>query len=198
MLDDTLVVIDGETGGLDPKVHSLLTLALLVVKNNKIVVRKEWKIKHSTYHITDEAMKINGIDLNTLDRVGISKEQAGREIVKFLSKHCSKESKGLFVGQNTIFDINFLDVLLKSLNDENLYNEYKSLMNHRYIDLISITAFLNMANIIKTDGLGLDKVIEALQLSVKARHTALDDAEVTWAGLQHMIGLVQQKKDKGE
>lgn len=191
MLNDTLIVFDSETGGLDHKIHSLLTVAFLVIKKNKVVERREWKIKHPTYHVTEEAMKINGIDLKKFDKVAIDKERAGREIVKFLSKHCSKESKGLFVGQNTIFDKNFLETFLSGLMNKELLTTYKEIINHRFIDLISITAFLNMAELLDTKGLGLDKVIDKLQLNVKARHTAMDDAEVTWEALQRMIQLVK-------
>ena len=163
----------------------------MVMKDDKIIDKKEWKIKHTTYHVTKEALDINKIDINEFDKEAMNKEKVGREIIEFLSKYCSNEQKGMFVGQNTIFDKNFLEVFLGSLENKSRIENYYKIITHRYIDIMSITAFLNMANLIDTDGLGLDRVINYFNLDVQARHTALDDARLTFEGLQKMIQLVK-------
>lgn len=190
MLNDTLIVIDTETGGLDPKEHSLLTLALMVVKNKEVIAQKEWKIKHSTYNTTAKALEVNGIDLVKHDKEATESKVVAEEVLGFLQEHCSKEDKGLLVGQNTIFDKNFLESFFGSMNDSSLVSAYYKLVSHRYIDLMSITAFLNLSGVLYTDGLGLDKVIEALNLDVVARHTATDDARLTWEALSRMTELM--------
>lgn len=189
MENQTLIFIDAETTGLNPKLHNLLTLALMVVKDNKLVAKKEWKIKHLTYHVTEEALKVNGIDINEHDKVAQDKELVGREIIKFLNQHCNPEKRAMLVGQNTIFDKNFLETFLAGLNNERL-TAYNKLVTHRYIDLMSITAFLNLAGVIKTEGIGLDAIIKHFDIPVKARHTALDDARMTIEGLYKMIQLL--------
>lgn len=192
MLKDILIFTDVETGGLNPKQHSLLTVAFVIVQNNEVVNKKEWKVKHPTYHVTTNALEVNGIHLVEHDKEAIDREQVGSEMIEFLSQYCSEEKKGILVGQNTVFDKNFIEAFLLGLIDLSNWAEYKKIISHRYIDLISITAFLNMAGVIETEGLKLDNVIKALNLEVKARHTAMDDAEVTWQGMSHMLQLVKQ------
>jgi DNA polymerase III subunit epsilon len=193
LFNETLIFIDTETGGLNPKEHSLLTVALIVVQDNKLVDQKEWKVKHSTYHVTGKSLEVNGININDFHKEAMDKEEVGKEIIHFLSKYCSKKKKGIFVGQNTIFDKNFLEAFLQSLTNKVPFHDYQKIIGHRYIDLMSITAFLNMAGIIETNGIGLDAVIEKFGLQVEARHTALDDARLTKEGLYKMIELITKK-----
>ncbi|PLS19120.1 hypothetical protein CVD28_01560 [Bacillus sp. M6-12] len=196
MLNETLIVIDTETGGLHPKEHSLLTVGLIVVQNLQVVEQKEWKIKHSTYHVTGKSLEVNGINILEFDKEAMDKEQVGKEIMEFLSKYCTKKNKGIFVGQNTIFDKNFLEAFLQSLKDTTRFELYQKIIGHRYIDLMSITAFLNLAEVIDTKGIGLDAVIEKFGLQVEARHTALDDARLTFEGVLQMIQLVKKNTEE--
>lgn len=190
MLKDTLIVTDSETGGLNPKENSLLTLALMVVKNKEVVAQKEWKIKHDTYNVSAGALEVNGIDLVKHGKEATEAEVVGEEIIAFLEEHCSKEEKGMLVGQNTIFDKNFIEAFFVSLKNQELLRAFYRLVSHRYIDLMSITAFLNLSGVLNTDGLSLDAVIEALNLDVKARHTATDDARLTWEALLRLTELM--------
>lgn len=190
MLKDTLIVTDSETGGLNPKENSLLTLALMVVKNKEVVAQKEWKIKHDTYNVSAGALEVNGIDLVNHGKEATEAEVVGEEIIAFLEEHCSKEEKGMLVGQNTIFDKNFIEAFFVSLKNKELLRAFYRLVSHRYIDLMSITAFLNLSGVLNTDGLSLDAVIEALNLDVKARHTATDDARLTWEALLRLTELM--------
>lgn len=189
MLNNPLIVIDTETGGTNPNEHSLLTVALMVVKNHEIVDFKEWKIKHSTYCVTSKALEINGIDIKQHDKEAMVAKEVAKQINLFISKHCSKQNKGILVGQNTIFDKNFIETFLSSVGSTYL-EEFYRLVSRRYIDLMSITAFMNMTGVLDTDGLGLDAVIKELDLPVKARHTALDDAQLTLLGLYKMIQFI--------
>lgn len=190
MLKDTLIVIDTETGGLNPKENSLLTVALMVVKNKEVIAQNEWKIKHASYNVSARAMEVNGIDLVEHDKEATHAEVAGEEMIAFLEAYCSKEEKGMLVGQNTIFDKNFLEGFFSSLKNKTLMGAYYRLVSHRYIDLMSITAFLNLSGVLDTDGLSLDAVIESLNLEVKARHTATDDARLTWEALLRLTELM--------
>ena len=161
MLKDTLIVIDTETGGLNPKDNSLLTVALMVVKNKEVLSQKEWKIKHASYNVTAKAMEVNGINLVEHDEDATEAETVAEEIIELLQEHCSKESKGMLVGQNTIFDKNFLEAFFASLNNKELMSAYYRVVSHRYVDLMSITAFLNLSGVLDTEGLSLDDVIKA-------------------------------------
>jgi len=191
MLKDTLLFIDTETGGLDPSTHSLLTVAIGVVKEGNLLELREWSIKHGTYNVTAGAMAVNKINLQEHDAASTDKEAVALEILEFISKYCSKESKGVLVGQNTVFDKNFLEAFFAGLKNRNAIWDYRKIVSHRYIDLMSITAFLNDADVLNTPGLKLDDLISELGLKAESRHTAIDDVRVTYEAYCKMLDLVR-------
>ncbi|MEQ8198765.1 MAG: exonuclease domain-containing protein [Clostridiaceae bacterium] len=191
MLKDTLLFIDTETGGLDASTHSLLTVAIGVVQERKLLELREWSIKHGTYNVTAGAMAVNKINLLEHDAASTDKEAAALEILEFISKYCSKESKGVLAGQNTMFDKNFLETFLAGLKNRNAIWEYRKIVSHRYIELMSITAFLNDAGVLNTPGLKLDDLISESGLKVQSRHTAIDDVRVTYKAYCKMLDLIR-------
>ena len=61
-----LLITDTETGGLDPTKQDVLTLAFAVWEDNKILDRIEFKVSKEEYRTTEEAMKVNKINLEEL------------------------------------------------------------------------------------------------------------------------------------
>lgn len=194
MFNPTLIFIDTKTGGTSPIRHSLLTVAFLVVQNNEIVNQKEWKIKHSTYQVTAKALEMNQIHLSQFDQEAIEKEQAGQEMIQFLSQYCSEENKGMLVGRNTTTDISFLEAFFKSLIDLTPYETYTKIISHHSVDIISITAFLSLAGIFSPDDLSLDAILEKLSIKPMTGHPSLDDAGATFEEYSKMLDLVRSKR----
>ncbi|MDI3234190.1 3'-5' exonuclease [Exiguobacterium antarcticum] len=183
MLNETIVVIDTETGGLDPHQHSLLTVALIVTRNLEIIASQEWKLKHEEYRTTERALEINGIDIKEHDASAMPAAEAIDDMLDFIDHHRQPNERVMLLGQNTIFDKGFLET---SVEQAGCMKRYRSLVSHRYIDLMSITAFLNLTGHIRTEGLGLDAVIASLNIEKEQRHSALGDARMTLKALVDM------------
>ena len=188
MRNETIVVIDTETGGLDPLHHSLLTVALIVTRNLEIISSKEWHLKHEDYHTTERALEINGIDIEMHDASATPAAEAISDMLDFLDHHRLPEERVVFFGQNTIFDKQFLE---EAVEQSGHIKRYRSIVSHRYIDLMSITAFLNLTNHIKTNNLGLDAVITSLGVEQEQRHSALGDAHMTFKALVSMYKILK-------
>lgn len=188
MRNETIVVIDTETGGLDPSQHSLLTVAFIVTRNLEIIASKEWHLKHDVYHTTERALEINGIDIEAHDVAATPAVEAISDLLDFLNHHRLPEERIVLFGQNTIFDKQFIEAAVKQFGHE---KRYRSLVSHRYIDLMSITAFLNLSGHIKTDNLGLDALITSLGVEREQRHSALGDARMTFNALISMYKILK-------
>lgn len=186
MGNETMVVIDTETGGLDPSQHSLLTVALIVTRNLEIIASKEWYLKHDAYHTTERAIEINGIDIEAHDESATPAAEAISDMLDFLDYHRLPEERIVFYGQNTIFDKQFVEAAVEQIGH---MKRYRSIVSHRYIDLMSITAFLNFSGQIKTDSLSLNAVITTLGIENGQRHSALCDARITFRALIDLYRL---------
>ncbi len=196
MLNRTLVVVDTETGGLIPTEHSLLTVAFLIVQDMSLVAKREWKIKHKTWNVTTGALGINGINLVEFEKEALDGITVASEMISFLRQYCTEENRGILVGQNTVFDRDFIRFFLERTygvcDGLTYFQWFDKIIDRRYIDLMSITAFMNLASMIDTDGLGLDKVIEVLGIPMEGRHTALGDAISVYEALSTMISKVSE------
>lgn len=184
MRNETIVVIDTETGGLDPDNHSLLTVAMIVTRNMEIIAGHEWWLKHDEYQVTDRALEINGIDLKEHDETALPAAEAIEDMLNFLEHFRLPNERVVFFGQNTIFDKQFLEAAVERSGHT---KRYRSLVSHRYIDLMSITAFLNLTGHLKTDNLGLDAVLTLLDIEQTQRHHALGDAQMTFRALVELF-----------
>ena len=59
---NTLLVIDTETGGLDPDHDSLLSLAAVVWRNGKVVAETQIFVNEPAARIDPESLAIHGIE----------------------------------------------------------------------------------------------------------------------------------------
>lgn len=112
------VVIDVETGGVDPKKCALLELAAIVVYCNEAgqLVQQE---KHFTTHVTpfdgavveEKALEINKIDPDHPFRLAIDEKTALEKLDAFtrtaLREHQCR--RAILVGHNAHFDLSFLN-----------------------------------------------------------------------------------------
>ena len=55
--------LDTETGGLDPRLHSLLSLGLVAGDPGGVAESLEILVGHATYAVTGGGLKVNRIDL---------------------------------------------------------------------------------------------------------------------------------------
>lgn len=173
--------IDVETGGIDPNVHSLLTIGLVVADKDRIIDRVEVGIKHNTFVVTQEAMKINNIDLKELET---SPQDAFIIINNFLKRNFDGKIK--LGGHNIGFDVSFFkpfyDIMREEFKAKNPSLDiptWKQSFDYHYVDTSVIATYLKECGKLKVSSVSLGSLIEYFGLKAESRHTAMEDAVMT-------------------
>lgn len=102
-----LLLLDCETGGVDAKVHSLLTVyAALVSPSLEIIQEKEWKVLDTPFVLNPQALVINNIDVRTFNQSNsVNLGQLGLELMEMV---VATGSKAIPFGHRVAFDVGFL------------------------------------------------------------------------------------------
>jgi len=173
-MEDRLLFIDTETGGLNPEKHSLLSLAMVVWEDMEIIDSQEILINDGQLSVTEEALSINKIDIGKHKKSAISSSQAIEQIFLFISKHFPHQRKITLAGHNVHFDIKFLRFFLSQNNES-----FNKLFSHRIIDTSSILYYLYLAGHLKKKAISSDEAFNLFEIKVDGRHTAIGDAIAT-------------------
>lgn len=173
-MEDRLLFVDTETGGMNPNKHSLLSFAMVVWQDMEILDSQELLINDGKNSVTEQALSINKIDIEEHMQSALSPSQAIEKILLFISKHFPPQRKITLAGHNVHFDVNFLKVFFSQHNEN--FNTYFS---HRIIDTSSILHYLFLAGHLKHKAISSDEAFELFKIKVKGRHTALGDAVAT-------------------
>lgn len=108
---------DCETGGLNSLEHSLLTcyMGIFTMEENgqfKLHDEIDLRIKPNpgeSYCVTEEAMRINKIDLNLHDKIAITRSEAAKGVYYFVKLHSANGVHKLIpTGHNEPFDKGFI------------------------------------------------------------------------------------------
>ena len=173
-MQNRLLFVDTETGGLNPNEHSLLSLAMVVWEDIEIVDSQELLINDGKLSVTEAALSINKIDIEKHKQTAISPAQAIQKILLFIGRHFSEKEKITLAGHNVQFDVGFLKVLFASKNEN-----FSTYFSHRIIDTSSILHYLYLSGKLKHRAISSDDAFELFDITVIGRHTALGDAIAT-------------------
>jgi len=170
--------LDVEAGGLDPRKHSLLSLGLVVGGPQGVRHSLEILIKHDPYVVTEGAMAVNRINLETHTARALDPATAMVVLDIFLAQHFPQTCRPItLVGHNVGFDRDYLAVFLDSQG-----RLLEPRFGHRVIDTHSIAAGLRDAGRLDVPNLGSSALFEHFGIHVpdEKRHTALGDALATF------------------
>ena len=183
-----LLVIDTEGGGYNPLVHSLLTVALVVLDGKEIVAKKEFYVKHKDYIVTPSALNANKINLLEHDKIASEKEVVVNEMIEFIKLYFLGERPSI-LGQNVKFDTDFISTLFIACN-ENLFDY----ISHKAADTMHFLRFLYLSGNLKEDITALDRAIKYFGIIIENRHTSMGDAIGTaelFVRIQELLGDIQ-------
>ncbi len=173
-----ILFIDTETGGTDPSKHDLLSIGLVVWEGGRIVARTEIPVQGRAERCTEEALAINGIQLEAHNQHALSRREALEEVIRFINRHFAHKPVTA-AGHNVAFDLNFLRVLFEEFGED--MSQY---ISHRAIDTASI---LQVLALLEDDAADLQQMASSsrafavwhIAVSPQERHTALGDAVAT-------------------
>lgn len=183
-----LLVIDTETGGLDPLIHSILSLAGVVWEDGIIKDECEVFIVEGPLVVTAEAMRINQIDLTAHIKKAKPPREAAADFFGFARGCFDRKCPIVLTGHNVGFDVGFLKRLCRLGGFG-----FESFFSHRTLDTASILRFLFLLGKVPESATSSTGGFELFHIQVpdELRHTALGDARATAELLTRMIELVR-------
>ena len=164
------VIIDTETGGLDPSHHSLISVGLVSACGTRM---DEFIVRENTLVCDPRSMAIHGITAETIEAQGLDPSMAVDRFESFFTK---MEGPVLLVGHNVSFDLSFIKRLYRLAGrTEPRKISHRSLDTHTMLWTgIALGIFPETTN--TSDG-----AFKHFQIEPPAdkRHTALGDAIAT-------------------
>ena len=170
-----VIILDTETGGVDHRHHSILSIGLV-----------SWDQKHQheifvlepVLQTNPRSMEINRIDLEWLKATGVNPAEACRQMDAFFEQCGWKEGETPFLlaGHNLAFDLAFLRRLY-DLADRPMPPYF----SHRSIDTHSLLWTLASLGVLPPSVCSSDGAFKHYQVAPpqELRHTALGDALAT-------------------
>jgi len=169
-----ILFIDTETGGLDAKKHSLLTIAFAVYKDGAIISESEYKVEHKDYIVTPKALEVNGINLIEHDIEATPSTIVVQQIIMYINRNFRRDEKVIIAGHNVEFDNGFMAQLFENENET-----WSKLVSHRKIDTCSLVNYLMITEKIDLKSASLEESIKYFKIETEARHTAEADVRAT-------------------
>ena len=136
-----LVCFDLETGGLNPFRNGICSITLKIVEKD-IVKNIFIKPQHNLQY-DDIALQINGLDLEYLERVGVSEGLAIQQIKEFFKENF--KYKPNMLAHNVVFDIQFMNALFQ----RNRARLFSDLCGYHPQDTMIMMSLLKQAGVIK-------------------------------------------------
>lgn len=176
---DKILILDTETGGLDPTKYSCLTAALVAVDlNKKKVIDKLYvQFKHDVYRVHPKALEVNRIDLIKHDKEALPVKEAVGKIVDFIQKNFKGAMPARPGGQNYPFDEGFLKVLFAEAGAD-----FSKFVHYSYLDTLPILRLMATFDIIPESACRLDGARKQFNIQSKKggqAHHAMTDVEDT-------------------
>jgi DNA polymerase-3 subunit epsilon len=189
-----LVIIDTETGGIDPLKASILALAAVIWENGEIRDQIELHIKESPIVAEPEALRINRIDLKDLTTYGLVPRAAVEQFEKFLNRSFDPQEEVVLAGHNISFDIAFLKRLYRLAGCD-----YPKRFSHRTFDTASVLRYLNLGSVIHTTDVSSNTAFAYFNVSPseEKRHSALADALATAHLITGLVRLLEHRTAAG-
>ncbi len=177
------IVLDTETGGLDPLTQSLLSVGLVDWTGERAL---EFLVKEPEIVTVPESMKVNHIDLEKLKAEGLTPVQACERLEQYV-EDCSRAAgeQVMLVGHNVAFDIAFLRRIHKIAN-----YPFSQVFSHRTVDTHTLLWALVQRGKLPPEVMSSDAAFAhfGLMPPEALRHTALGDA---WATRDLLLKLLE-------
>lgn len=173
MLNSNFFVVDFETGGLDPRKHDPVQVAVQVLDKDtlKTIGSFSTYIKPDPSRVSEDALKINNLSLEFLSDAP-SKDQALFDLVSFLKPF----GRGVFVAHNAKFDYDFLSHWVESCDVQDV--KLHKIIDHRLICTVQLAFEKYLLKGGDVDNVKLTTLTEFLKINHNA-HEASSDVDAT-------------------
>lgn len=184
-----LLFIDTETGGLDPKKHSLLSIGVVVWDAFEgELFADEYYIRSEKYNVTKTAARLNHFDESSQQESAFDPGCIVEKLIVIKEQYFREYPSIPLAGHNVAFDIQFLKMMFSSCG-----RSFEKLFSHRSVDTYSIIKFLSDCEFLPDEINSSAKAFKYFSIPVNGRHTALGDARAT---MKLYSKLISKNKEK--
>jgi len=182
------LVVDTETGGLDPAAHSLLTLAAVVWADGAVGDSLALAIREPNIVAEPRSLEINRVDVEKLKADGLAPAEAVKRLDGFIAAHFGSGEKPVLAGHNIGFDVGFLKRLYRLAQ-----RDYETAFSHRTVDTAGILRFLSLVGRLDLASGSSTEAFDHFGIAPPEplRHTALGDALATAALLTKLVEVAR-------
>lgn len=186
------LILDTETGGLIPNKHSLLEVCLMAwdSDDNEPSDYNRFYIKHRDYCVSPEALRINGLNLLTVDNQGIDPYEASELIINFIRNNFDGKDKFMILGKNPSFDRSFLSYHLYKHGNHSIHE----IIPYRSVDITSLAAMMvELGKYPHDRSMSLSSVASYYNLSNDLNaHNAYDDCLMSIRVYKHILKQLKE------
>lgn len=190
--------IDAEFTGQHPHKNALIELAMIVLdKDLKEIAHYQTLVQvPEGFEITEEAMRVNKLDLERVEAEGVSYAELVQQIIKFVRKYF--KDKPILFAHFITMDFAYLNYIFGSLDKDKLF--WKELIGHNVIDTKVLANTINLLQINK----GKEPMFKSTSLSNPGgltdifnikdyeAHTALGDIRATKQVLVELLDILNK------
>ena len=139
--------IDAEFTGQHPHKNALIELAMIVLdKDLKEIAHYQTLVQvPEGFEITEEAMRVNKLDLERVEAEGVSYAELVQQIIKFVRKYF--KDKPILFAHFITMDFAYLNYIFGSVDKDKLF--WKELIGHNVIDTKVLANTINLLQINK-------------------------------------------------
>jgi DNA polymerase-3 subunit epsilon len=171
---------DVETTGLNPVLNDIISFAVLVEIDGKIVDEFQWNCQPFSYkNMSQKALEVSGFTLEQI-KTFMRPEAMYEALISLLEKYANRydrSDKFVVGGYNVAFDIEFLFNFFKKNHDP----WFGSWFNHKYLDpfpLVRVFDYCGVREICDLKDNKLQTLAAAYNIPIQA-HDSLSDIKAT-------------------
>jgi len=187
-----IVVLDVETGGLDPQKDSILSLGAVVWEDGELKERIYFMVNEGDIKADPKALAINGLSVEEVQREGADPKAAVAMFRQWMANAGLNVMPGKVTmgGHNVAFDAGFVERLFRLAGARNPFA-------YRRICTQSAALFLMAAGKLPgISGTGLDSLCAHFHIDIReggaqGRHNAQEDAVATAKLLTMLVEVVK-------
>jgi DNA polymerase III subunit epsilon len=179
-----LLVIDLETTGTDPTLHSTIEIGAVLLNARDLTEIKSWSSgliqRQETNETIYRSMALHGHSL-----AEISNGRDAREVIDEFFKEFGLDF--IFAGWNIGFDVQFFRALLRYSGFNDRFDE----IDYHRVDVWSLAQFLKSVGWFQNDVTSLTCLCEELGLPRSKAHSGLEDAKITAEALRRLVKIAR-------
>jgi oligoribonuclease (3'-5' exoribonuclease) len=181
--------LDCEFGGLDPELHDITEIGVIVTDERLAeIAEREWKVVAREDRVTPSSIEISGYDAALWAKEAVPVRQALTELTALLPAGC----KVVPAGQNVRMDVMFLERAYKNC-------ELAWPFDYHVIDLATLFYAWSLVTGEKVEALSLRQAATRAGLAQnKIAHRALADARLTLETFRHYVGRLTPREPRDE